>query len=109
MAEAFEFHSEIGKERIQERIHGFTQQLKEELAKMDHVKLYTPMDPQLSSGMAVFDINGMSPREVVSRLKEQNILASDTPYSPSYARLTPGIYNTQGDIDNVLRAVRELG
>lgn len=100
---------DLGKEKVQDRIHGFTQHLKEELSKMHHVKLYTPMNGELSSGMAVFDIDGMSQSEVVNRLAERNILASFTPYSPSYARLTPGIYNTTGDIENVLKAVRELG
>ena len=47
----------------------------------------------------------MSPRTVVNKLAKQNIIAS---YSPSYARLTPGIYTTQRDIDNVIRAVNEL-
>ena len=75
---------------------------------MDHIVLYTPLNANLSAGMVVFDVKGMSPRTVVNKLAEQNIIASDTPYSPSYARLTPGIYSTQGDIDNVIRAVREL-
>lgn len=108
MAQAFKFHLEIGKKKVQNRIHGFTQQLKEELSKMEHVTLYTPLNGDLSSGMAVFDIKGMSQREVVNWLRERNILASFTPYSPSYSRLTPGIYNTEKDIENVLIAVRDL-
>lgn len=108
MTEAFQFHARIGKEKVQERIHNFTQQLKEGLSKMDHVTLYTPMNPNLAAGMAVFDIAGMSQAEVVRRLAEKDILASTTPYSPSYTRFTPGIYNTHEEIEDVLRAVRDL-
>lgn len=108
MAEAFNFHMEMGKGRVRERLHSLNRQLKEGLAEMDHITLYTPMPEDLSAGMAVFDVRGMAPKSVVNRLKEKKIIGSDTPYSQSYARLTPGVFNTTEEVDNVLRAIRDL-
>jgi len=51
----------------------------------------------------------MNPSQVVEALHQRNIVASDAPYSPSYARLTPGIYNTTEEMEETLRAVNELG
>src|SRR5690606_21993 len=108
MAEAFRFHQQIGKDRVQSRIHTHARQLKEGLAAMQHVTLYTPMEETISSGIVCFDLKGMSPQAVVNRLYKKKIIASDTPYAPSYPRLTPGIYNSEEEIEMVLRAVKEL-
>lgn len=51
---------------------------------------------------------GRSPGEVVHRLPDKNIIASSTPYDRTHARLTPGIYNTPEDTDQVLREIMEL-
>lgn len=108
MAQAFEFHLEMGKAQVQERIHSLVLQLKKGLKDMNHVTLYTPMEQELSSGIVCFDIDGMSPYSVVDRLAEKNIVASTTPYDVTYARFTPAVYSSQGDIQRVLEAVREL-
>jgi len=109
MAQAFEFHQQLGKAQITEHIHKLSQQLKEGLAKMSHVILYTPMSQNLSAGIVCFDINGMTPTQVVEQLRQRKIIATKTPYSPSHARLTPGIYNTPEQMEQVLMAVSELG
>jgi isopenicillin-N epimerase len=108
MADAFEFHLGIGKGKVAARTHELNSQLKEGLAEMAHVKLYTPMSPELSAGIVCFDVNGMSQQAVVERLREKNIIATSTPYWPSYARLTPSIRNTPAEIGAVLREIRAM-
>jgi len=108
LAEAFTYHEAIGRRRVQERIHSLASQIKEGLRSMKHVILYTPMPQHLSSGLVCFDVNGMSPPQVVEALLQRKIVASTTPYSPSYARLTPSIYNTPEEIETVLLAIRDL-
>lgn len=108
LSEAFAFQMAIGKARIQARTHELNTQLKQGLAQMPHVRLYTPMDPALSSGIVCFDVDGMEAEAVVAALLEKRIVASATPYAESHARLTPSIYNTPGDVDTALRAVGEL-
>jgi len=107
-ADAFRYHQKIGKTKIRDRIRALNTQLKEGLASMPHVMLYTPMDTNLSAGITCFDIEGLVPAEVVSRLREKHIVASETPYRPSHARMTPGIINSADDVDKALAAVRSL-
>jgi isopenicillin-N epimerase len=108
LAPAFEFHQQIGKGRVAGRIHEFARQCKEALVKMPKVKLYTPMEDTLSAGLVCFDVEGMGQSEVVSRLRQSRIIASTTPYNPSYARLTPGLLNTPEEVEQTLAAIREL-
>ena len=106
---AFEFHRQIGHQRISDRIHELNGQMKEGLAKMPHVVLYTPRARELSSGIVCFDIKGMTQNQVVARLLERHrILASTTPYRTSYARVALGIQNTSEEVDKTLAAIRTL-
>lgn len=108
MSEAFRFHLETGKDKIAHRTHELNRQLKDGLAGMSHVKLYTPRDRNLSSGIVCFDVDGMSPREVVGRLRQKSIIATTTPYAQSHARVSPSIRNSPEEIEFALREIRLL-
>jgi isopenicillin-N epimerase len=108
MAEAFQFHQDIGKDRIAARTHELARQLKEGLAGMSHVQLISPMSDDLSAGIVSFDVNGMNPWDVVRRLRDRRIIATVTPYAQRHARLTPSIRNSPGEIDAALAAIRDL-
>lgn len=108
MAQAFAFHQQIGKKRVAKRLHSLSRQLKQGLSSMQHVKLYTPLDDELSAAIVCFDVEGLTPKAIVAKLRASNIIASTTPYETSYARLTPGVYNTPDEIDRVLKYLRDL-
>jgi selenocysteine lyase/cysteine desulfurase len=106
---AFELHLQLGKAKVQERIHQLNTQTKEGLAKMSHVKLYTPMSSELSAGLVCFDVDGVSPEEVVTRMHDQGIIMSATPYRDSYARFAPSLINNEKEIDQALAAIAAMG
>ena len=108
MAPAFAFHQQLGKKQVTKHLHHLSRQLKEGLAQMNHVTLYTPMDQALSAAIVCFDVDGLSPAQVVEQLRQRRIVASTTPYTRSYARLTPGVYNTPEEIDEVLASIQTL-
>ena len=105
---AFEFHKQIGRKNIGERIHALNDQCKEGLGSMRHVKLYTPRGNKLSAGLICFEVEGMSSGDVVKKLHERRIIASTAPYRESYARLAPSLLNTPEEIDIALGRIREL-
>ena len=78
------------------------------LAAMPHVTLHTPRDPSISAGLVCFEVAGLGPDAVVNRLLARQIVATTTPYSPSYARLAAGLFNTPDEVETVLREVRAL-
>ena len=101
-------HREIGKSRIAARIQDLATQLKEGLVSIPHVTLHTPRDPALSAGLVCFEVAGLSPDAVVARLLDRRIVATTTPYTPSYARLAPGLMNSPEEVETVLREVHAL-
>ena len=48
------------------------------------------------------------PAQAVAQLAEANVLASTTPYTPSYLRFGPSIVNSESDVEAALSAVRAL-
>jgi len=108
VAEAFKFHLDIGKARVQQRIHSMNTIMKEALAEMSHVRIHTPMDSSLSSGMICFDVAGNTPEQVVEKLGEKGIVASTSPYRVSYVRLAPGLINNEDEIRQTAAAVADL-
>ncbi len=83
-------------------------QLKEELAKMPKVKLFTPMSDELSAGIVCFDICGLRADQVVEELRKKKIVASVTPYKTWYVRLAPSLLTSPVEVETTLAAVREL-
>src|SRR5215475_13006652 len=108
LPQAIRFHQNIGPARITARTHELNTQMKEGLARMPRVQLYTPRDENLSAGMVCSDVKGMKPGEVVERLLAERIVSSTTPYRVSYARLACNVVNTPQEIETTLRAIREL-
>jgi isopenicillin-N epimerase len=108
LGEAFEFHRAIGKARVAARIHELNRRCKAGLLAMKHVTLHTPMDDGVSAGIITFEVAGHAPDAVVKHLHAKHIVASTTPYATSYARLAPGLLNTEADVDMALDAIRSL-
>jgi isopenicillin-N epimerase len=108
LSEAFMLHERLGKRRVQDRIHALNRQLKEGLRKIKNVRLYTPMSEQLSAGITCFTVGSLPAQAVVDKLFERKIVGSVTPYKASYARLTPGLMNSEAEVEIALEAVRAI-
>jgi selenocysteine lyase/cysteine desulfurase len=109
LPEAFRFHERIGRAHVTARIHELATRCKEGLAKLPKVTLHTPRSEALSAGLVCFEVEGLGPKEVVKRLLARKIVASDTPYAPSYARLTPSLLNTPEEVDRTVAEIAALG
>jgi selenocysteine lyase/cysteine desulfurase len=109
LREAFRFHLAMGKPRVAARVHELATRCKQGLAAIGgKLKVKTPMSDALSSGITCFEIDGLAPEKIVERLLERKIVASDSPYATSYARLTPGLLNSPEEVDQAVAAVRAL-
>lgn len=108
MPAAFHFHQQIGRKRIAERIQELNGYIKQGLAKIPGITVYTPKDPNLSAGIVSFSVHGKKNEEVIDYLLEQNILASISPYGDACLRLAAGIMNTPEEIETALKALSNL-
>ena len=108
LAQAFDWQRRLGRAKVADRTHGLATRLKDGLARMRHVALVTPRSPEISSGIVCFDVAGLSPGRVVSRLAEHRIRASVTPYAEAHVRLGTSLHVDAADVDGALEAVKAL-
>ena len=106
--QAFLFHQALGKSHVTRRIQALNDQLKQGLAAMRRITVHTPLARDLSAGIVCFEVAGMSPDQVVTDLRRKGIVASVTPYATQYARMAPGLLNSEAEIETVLKEIRAL-
>ncbi|WP_435587758.1 aminotransferase class V-fold PLP-dependent enzyme [Micromonospora aurantiaca (nom. illeg.)] len=108
LADAFAFHRRIGPARVAERTRELANRLKDGLAGIRGVRLVTPRAADLSAGVVCCEVAGVPADRAVDRLRSAGVIASSTPYRPSYLRFGATIANGEQDVDSALRAVRTL-
>jgi len=107
LADAFRFHLDIGKDAIHERTTTQATQLKEALADVSGVRVVTPLDASLSSGIVCVE-TPVEPFSLLEPLRARGYAASVTPYATRYLRLGPSIATTPDEVDGVVAALRDL-
>ena len=107
LAEAFRFHLDIGKAAVHERTTTQATQLKEALGEIAAVRVVTPMDPALSSGIVCVETPD-DPDALLAPLRDRGFAASVTPYRTRYLRLGPSIATTPDEVDGLAAALNDL-
>jgi isopenicillin-N epimerase len=104
------FHERIGVDRIEGRVRQLSAALKQELAdRVPAGRFHTPLDPELSAGVVVFDPGVADLREAYERLyAEHGIAGAPRGGEFSGIRLCPHIYNTLEEVDRVVEAMAGL-
>ncbi|MET7832390.1 aminotransferase class V-fold PLP-dependent enzyme [Micromonospora sediminicola] len=108
LADAFAFHERIGPARVAGRTRELADRLKDGLAGIRGVRLVTPRAADLSAGVVCCEVPDVPVGEAVGRLYAAGVIASSTPYRPSYLRFGATIANDEQDVEAALRAVRTL-
>lgn len=108
LPDAFRFITAVGMPRIAARIRALASRLKEGLAGINGVRLFTPASPELSAGIVAFTVNGMDPEQTAERLLAKKIVVVPSTYGTSSVRATPSFFNTEAEVDALLDAVRAL-
>jgi len=66
------------------------------------------MSQDLSAGIVCFEVSGMTPGQVIERLREKRIIGSVTPYATQYARLAPSLLTSSEEIEQTLIEILKL-
>jgi len=103
-----EFHKSVGRDRIAGRIRDLNAAFRENARTISGLTLHSPIAPELSAGLSCFEIQGVTPEEIDSKLAAKKIRTNASPYKVPLARVAAGIMNFPEEIDTVLRELRNL-
>jgi selenocysteine lyase/cysteine desulfurase len=101
-----DFHAAVGRARLEQRTRSLGAYLRRNAVEIPKVKVYTPMDPSMSSGSSTIGIEGVPG----SRFKEYLRQKYDA-YVPSggaSVRISTHFFNTFEQADRVIKALKEF-
>jgi selenocysteine lyase/cysteine desulfurase len=108
LAAAFDFHRQIGVDRVADRTEQLATKLKDGITGLKNITLVTPQAPNLSAGLVCCSIKNRAPDEAVAHLRANRVIASVTPYATMLVRFGTSIATDEQDVDRALEALKEL-
>jgi len=106
--EAFKLHLQLGKDKVQARIHQLNSDLKQRLQAHPGIELVTPLSPELSAGFTFFRIKGQNCDQVAAYLMRNRVVADavDRDVGP-VVRAAPGLLNHEGEIERFMALLQK--
>ncbi|MEE8117279.1 MAG: aminotransferase class V-fold PLP-dependent enzyme [Gemmatimonadales bacterium] len=105
VADAIDFHRDLGGARIELRVAELAQALKRGLREAG-VPVVTPDDATLSAGVVLVEVPEARRRDVVTALERDHGIAGSR---AGGLRLCPHVYNTMEHVERAVEGVRALG
>ncbi|MEC8993280.1 MAG: aminotransferase class V-fold PLP-dependent enzyme [Candidatus Latescibacterota bacterium] len=119
---AIDFHNALGKARIEARCRALSMRVRGHLRQIPRLRLLTPDQPELSSGMVTFAVDGMTNSEVHKRLWDEHSIAakvaqgtyvytevqSELGESYNCLRFSTHIYNNEKQVDQLAEALTSI-
>jgi selenocysteine lyase/cysteine desulfurase len=107
---AMDFHSVIGRERVEGRCRSLCSQLRERLCKIPTLRLLTPTRQELSCGIVSFSLTKAINQDVVDHLyRERDIVVKVVPKPELNAlRFSTHIYNREEDLDRAADSIAAM-
>lgn len=111
IADAIDFYLKIGIERKEARLRFLQNYWTSKVRDLPNIIVNTPADAARSCGIANVGVNGMKPAELADTLfKKYKIYTVAIDYINVHGcRITPNIYTTPKELDQLVSALKELG
>jgi isopenicillin-N epimerase len=103
LAEAADFHLELQPERVEARIVGLADRLRDGLRAMRHVRITSPLHRELVSATTVWQVRGMTGEQVQDRLWDAQKVRVRS--MGTGVRQCCHIYNLEDEVDRTLAEV----
>ncbi|HUQ90285.1 MAG TPA: aminotransferase class V-fold PLP-dependent enzyme [Bryobacteraceae bacterium] len=101
-----DFYNAVGPARIEQRARGLGAYLRRKASEIPKVKVYTPMDPQMSAGTSTIGIEGVPGARVKEHLRQKYDMY--VPGGGSSVRYSTHYFNTFEQVERVLSALRDF-
>lgn len=107
IADALDYYQQVGAERKEKRLRALHHRITAQLQGADHLVLNTPADPARHCAIVNIGVKGIQPAQLAKRLYDEHkiyTVAIDNS-GVSGCRITPNIYNTFAEADNLAQAL----
>lgn len=106
--EALDFHFELGPERVYNRIKSLGDYLRMRLKEIPGIKIFTPLEPSMTAGITVYNIEGLTGDFIQDELWRRGRLRPRSMGDIYGVRQSTHIYNSFEEIDRTISILKEL-
>lgn len=113
VSEALAFHNGIGPKRKEERLRYLTRYWASRIEKLPNVRFYTSASPEMSCGIATFEIEGIKAGDLSGylagghRIMVQSMSSHRAPEIRG-VRVTPNVYTTLEELDHFCDVIEKV-
>ena len=115
---AIDYIGSIGYDRIAKIEHGLVSYARQELSKLEYVKLYITPNEENHSSVISFNIKGVHPHDVASILDQEGVCVRSGNHcaqplmrylkTDSTCRASFYLYNTKEDVDRLVQGIKKV-
>lgn len=111
IADAIDYHQHLGSARKEARLRYLQRYWTEQVRDLDHVHVNTPVDERRSCAIANVGVTTMTPHELAKRLFDDYKIWTVAIDGAGVhgVRVTPSVYTSTAELDEFVRALREMG
>ena len=107
-AAAFDFLRTIGLENIEARATRLAAELRNGLKRIPGLSIESPEEPGMSTGIVTFRVEGVEGGTISEGLRQRNIITRPTGLKFSGVRVSVTFFNTEEELEAVVKAVAEI-
>jgi len=112
VSEALAFHNGIGSKRKEERLRYLTRYWASRVEKLPKVRFLTSLAPEMSCGLATFEITGTDSAQLHRHLRRHMtaVQVMTNPRAPEITgiRVTPNVYTTLDELDYFCEVIEDV-
>ena len=113
LSEALVFHNGVGAKRKEERMRYLTSYWAKRIGKLPNVRFYTSFEPEMSCGLATFEIKGIDSKEIKKHLWSKHRIFVQNAFSRwakevNGIRISPHLYTTIHELDYFCDAMEQI-
>ncbi|MFW6079133.1 MAG: aminotransferase class V-fold PLP-dependent enzyme, partial [Gemmatimonadota bacterium] len=105
---AIEFHTRIGSERVERRIVGLADRLREGLAEIPGVEIRSPTHPELRTATTIWTIDGVESPDALQDMLWERSKVRVRGIGTIGVRQCCHVYTLEADVDRTLETAREI-
>jgi len=115
ITQALAFHNSIGSKRKEERLRYLTHYWAERIRKLPNARFFTSLKPEMSCGLATFDLSGVESIPLILYLWQQHrivtqYISGSRNRVPEIKgiRVTPNVYTTLDELDYFCEVIEKV-
>ncbi len=107
---AMDFHNTIGRDRVEERCKSLSKYFRERLAKIRGLKLLTPTQSELTTGIVTFGLERGKNSDLYTRMHNEHNITIKVAAKAEYnaIRLSTHVYNREDDLDRAADLIEKM-